>query len=232
MKSVMNLMLEPEHIDQMLSPLPLRLETGISRLPSGALVVAIRTDMHGCKGRMFDWWFKFFETTQHIRWWHPLDHKEHQGWDSHWRRGESYIGATVRALQALGDVPPTLATLKFHDPAELFSPDKLEVAKAQGDVSAIVYARTGFGPSPQLDLNGDPIDGFMVQLTRDTDFGCVLRSRFYIGLSKGSDQPEVPEELGLGLLRHCYNEFTFLSRCLPSLYYGEHANGERPPLPW
>jgi len=45
----------------------------------------------------------------------------------------------------------------------------------------------------------------------------VLRSRFV---------------LGLGLLRHCYTEFSFLSRLLPSLYYGERANGEAVPLPW
>jgi hypothetical protein len=42
----------------------------------------------------------------------------------------------------------------------------------------------------------------------------------------------VPDALGLNLLRHCYTEFTFLSRFLPSLYYGEHANGEAAPLPW
>lgn len=224
--------LDLSHINEMLAPEPLRLETGIARLPSGALVVAIRTDMHGCKGRMFDWWFKFFETSQHIRWWHPIDHKEHRGWDHHWRRGERYIGATVRALQSLGDIPPTLATLKFHDPKELFSPPELETAFRRENVSSVVYARTGFGDHPTLDTNGDPVDGLMVQLTRDTPFGCVLRSRFYIGLSKADALREVPDALGLGLLRHCYNEFTFLSRCLPSLYYGEHANGEQPPLPW
>ena len=33
-------------------------------------------------------------------------------------------------------------------------------------------------------------------------------------------------------MRHCYTEFSFLSRFLPSLYYGEKANGEAVPLPW
>ena len=68
-------------MDSLLDPAPLRLETGIARLPGGGLVVAARTDLHGCKGRMFDWWFKFFQTTQHIKWWHPQDHVEHRGWD-------------------------------------------------------------------------------------------------------------------------------------------------------
>ena len=62
--------------------------------------------------------------------------------------------------------------------------------------------------------------------------GCVLRSRFYLGLSGERPEQAVPDALGLNLLRHCYTEFTFLSRFLPSLYYGEHANGEAAPLPW
>ena len=72
-------------------------------------MVAVRTDLHGCKGRMLDWWFKFFETTQHIKWWHPHDHVEHRGWDSHWRRGESYVGASIHAVESLADIPPVAA---------------------------------------------------------------------------------------------------------------------------
>ena len=157
---------------------PLRLETGITRLDNGLLVVAVRTDLHGCKGRMLDWWFKFFETTQHIKWWHPHDHVEHRGWDSHWRRGESYVGASIHAVESLADIPPVAARLKFHDPAEAFGDARLRAATEAGDVSAAVYARIGFGDHAQLDAHGDPLDGDMVHLARDTPFGCVLRSRF------------------------------------------------------
>lgn len=89
-------------IDTLLNPKPLHLETGITRLGNGTLVVAVRTDLHGCKGRMLDWWFMFFETTQHIDWWHPQDHVSHNGWDDKWQRGKSYIGATIRAEEKLG----------------------------------------------------------------------------------------------------------------------------------
>ena len=65
-----------DHHD-LLDPAPMHLETGIQRREDGTLLVAVRTDLHGCKGRMLDWWFTFFETTQHIRWWHPVDHVEH-----------------------------------------------------------------------------------------------------------------------------------------------------------
>ncbi|WP_256077220.1 DAPG hydrolase family protein [Massilia sp. YIM B04103] len=219
-------------IEQLLERRPVRLETGITRNAAGQLVVAVRTDMQGCKGRMLDWWFKYFETTQHIKWWHPHDHVEHRGWDSKWKKGESYIGASIHAVESLSDIPPVAAKLKFHAPEEAFAPDRLRLAYAQGDVAAAVYARIGFGDHIQLDEDGDPQDGHMLHIASDTPFGCVLRSRFLLGLSAAQPLDEVPDHLGLSLMRHCYTEFTYLSRFLPSLYYGEHANGEAVPLPW
>lgn len=47
-------------INELLRPQPLRLEMGLTRSTDGLLTVAIRTDLHGCKGRMLDWWFTFF----------------------------------------------------------------------------------------------------------------------------------------------------------------------------
>lgn len=46
-------------INELLKPEPLRLEMGLTRNSDGWLTVAIRTDLHGCKGRMLDWWFTF-----------------------------------------------------------------------------------------------------------------------------------------------------------------------------
>ena len=38
----------------LLDPFPLHLETGVTRLPDGCLLVAARTELHGCSGRMLD----------------------------------------------------------------------------------------------------------------------------------------------------------------------------------
>ena len=151
-------------LDTLLDPAPLRLETGITRLPGGGLIVAARTDLHGCKGRMLDWWFKFFQTTQHIKWWHPQDHVEHRGWDEHWRRGENYLGASIHAVESLADLPPVAAKLKFHAPQDGLDAARLHAATANGDVSAAVYARIGFGDAIELDAEGDPMDGQMIHL--------------------------------------------------------------------
>ncbi|MBP2310668.1 hydrolase [Azospirillum melinis] len=220
------------HIDDLLNPAPVRLETGISRLESGALVVAVRTDLHGCKGRMLDWWFKQFDTTRHLHWWHPLDHVEHRGWDRHWRKGENYIGATIRAVEALGDIPPVSAVIKFHDPAELFAPEAYRMAVAGGRVSAAVYARIGFGDDVALDADGDPLDGQMVHVARDTSYGAVLRSRFILGQTGKAAGHELPDAIGFGLLQHCYTEFSYLAKLLPSLYWGDRANRGDVPLLW
>jgi hypothetical protein len=216
----------------LLDPTPMMLETGVQRLEDRSVLVAVRTDLHGCKGRMLDWWFKFFETTGHIKWWHPVDHVEHRGWDDAWKKGRSYHGATIRAVEALADIPPVAATLKFHDPEHIFGAEKVARAFSDDSVSAIIAARIGFGDPIAVDESGDPLSGQMLHVARDTPFGCVLRSRFVLGLDNADGHDAPDEAMGLALMKHCYTEFTFLSRFLPSLYYGEHANGESVPLPW
>lgn len=220
------------YIDDLLMPKPLMLETGISRLENGALVVSVRTDLHGCKGRMLDWWFSEFDTTKHLNWWHPLDHVEHKGWDQHWKKGKSYVGATIRAVESLGEIPPVGAVIRFHEPTEIFEPEAYSKALKNGNVSSAVYARIGFGDDVVLNAAGDPTDGQMVHVTRDTSYGAVLRSRFILGQDTTVSGHKVPDAIGLGLLEHCYTEFTYLSKFLPSLYWGDAANRNEVPRYW
>jgi hypothetical protein len=67
----------------------------------------------------------------------------------------------------------------------------------------------------------------------------VLRSHFYLGQDlpdTGASPDEVarvaPDEFGIALLQHAYNEFTFLSRFLPSLFIAEHRDERTPSVPW
>ena len=169
------------------------------------------------------------------------NHPAHQVVASARSRRASRLGQPLAARRKLcgrvdpcgrvaGRHPPVAARLKFHDPAEAFGDARLRAATEAGDVSAAVYARIGFGDHAQLDAHGDPLDGDMVHLARDTPFGCA-RSRFYLGKSSAQPERDAADELGLALLRHCYTEFTYLSRFLPSIYYGEHGNGEKPRCP-
>ena len=79
----------------------------------------------------------------------------------------------------------------------------------------------------------------MFHVLRDTPWGCVLRSHFYMGydlpaLGKTAAQMAemIPDLAAQALLAHCYNEFTFLSRFLPSLFIAENRCTRKVDLPW
>ena len=79
----------------------------------------------------------------------------------------------------------------------------------------------------------------VLHIGRDTPWGLVLRTHFFLGqdlpamgMAPADVEALVPDDLGIGLLQHAYTEFTFLSRFLPGLFVGEHRD-ERPPVaPW
>lgn len=59
----------------------------------------------------------------------------------------------------------------------------------------------------------------------------ALRSRFLLGKACANAHDELSDDIGFNLMRHCYNEFSYLAQFLPSLYYAE--NGREPaPLLW
>lgn len=220
---------EFSELDRLLDPSPMHLETGITRLPSGPLLVATRVEMPGCSGRMLDWWFTHFSSSEHFRLWNPIDHREFGWWDEHWRRGESYVGATTSSTQSLMRADPAPVVIRFHEPAAIFTPDRLEQAFARGDVSAVICAYIGNGSDPPRDENGNPLGGRLVHVTRDNDFGCVLRSRYFLG----AGLPQAPpDEVGLRFLWHSVTEYAYLARALPSVYWAENRDREQPPVPW
>jgi hypothetical protein len=219
-------MVELDQAAELLNPDPLPLEMGIQRLESGQLHVAARTDMHRCKGRMFEWWFRFAPNTQQYAWWHPIDHVS-----SAWRETNprTHIGSTHVVEEKLGGDEVLSLLINFQDPALTFGEDVVREARESGAVSGLVCAHLGLSADPPRDEEGRPIGGRMTHICRDTEWGMVLRSRFWLGV--GMPEP-VPEEVGLGLMQHAYTEFHYLSRFLPSLYIAENRDSEPPPYPW
>ena len=69
--------------------------------------------------------------------------------------------------------------------------DEFAAAKERGDISAAVLADIGLGAEPPRDKRGRPLGGKLVHLGRDTPFGMVLRSNFWLG----HGLPLSPEEL-------------------------------------
>jgi hypothetical protein len=210
----------------LLRPEPLPLEMGIERLPSGQLHVAVRTLMTGCTGAMFEWWFGWGPGTREYAWWHPGDHVSSKWVDLD---GGSGIGSTHVVDERLGGEEVHSLRIRFHDPAEIYG-DALAVARDRGDISAAVTANIGFGAEPPRDDDGRPLGGRLVHLGRDTAFGLVLRSNFWLGW--GLEGADVPDEVGLSLMKHSGAEWIYLTQFLPALYMAERREVEPAPAAW
>jgi hypothetical protein len=224
-------------VGALLDPKPLPLETGYERLPNGALHVAVRTDMHRCTGEMLEWWFRWRCDTQKYIWWHPIDHT-FSTWQGDLSE-DTHVGSEHVVTEYFSGLPAEDLIIQFRDPAEFFDAEAYAKARESRAVTGAVVGRLGITHTPPRLDDGRVLGGRLLHIARDTEWGMALRSHFYVGydLPELGHSPEevaqqVPEEFGQGLLQHAYDEFTFLSRFLPSLFLAEHRDTRTPRAPW
>jgi DAPG hydrolase PhiG domain len=211
--------MEFSEANRLLDPGYLSFESGYKPLSDGKQLVAALTRMPGCRAKMVDWWFSWLGGTEQYKMWHPRDHI-FSGWES--RADGKYIGASHLVHEYLaGDSGPLYKLrINFRDPAEFFDIRRYRDAKVVG-----VCARIG-------DLE-HPVDfGRMVHFVRDTDYGCEMRSRFWLGIIESRDpnvtisdeqaramrHSNVNEELARRLHQHATEEMGYLAEILPTLY--------------
>lgn len=189
--------IDPQVIEELLAPGYAPIETGYYRLPNGDMHARCLVRMPNCRGKMVDWWFGYLHDTTSYKFWHPAH--VYFKWDEKWKPG-NYIGATHEGQEYLGN---TLLNVRisFHDPAEIFDISKFAAA----NISVVIYAIV-------LKDTGEP-DGHMIHCVRDTDFGCEMRSRFWLA--------QAPEAVGLGVMTHDLEEMGNLAEFLPGLYNRE-----------
>ena len=207
--------MELRDADLLLEPGHLELESGHVRLPDGQLHVACCTAMPGCTGRMVDWWFGYIENTEQYRRWHPKDHVWCE-WIGERGTGR-FVGGTHNVHEYIGGELQKLS-ITFRDPAEYLDAARFREA----GVTAAVCGRVG--------PLGTPIRaGHLIHLCRDTDYGCEMRSRFWLG---DFDPPDLatdretrkqlfPDRYGGALMKHCHEEMTYLAGFLPELHAQE-----------
>jgi len=215
-------MMDSHQANDLLLPGYLAFESGYADLGDGKKVVAALTRMPGCRAKMVDWWFSWLGGSDQYKWWHPTDHV-FSDWEN--RVDGKYIGGAHLVHEYLAGQSAPLYKLRiaFHDPAEAF-----DVAKYKASGSLAVCARIG-------DLE-HPIDfGRMIHFVRDTDYGCEMRSRFWLGLIQSRDsnititeerarelrQANVNDELARRLHQHATEEMGYLAEILPMLYRRE-----------
>jgi hypothetical protein len=222
---------------RLLDPKPMPLEMGWERLGNGVLHIAIRTDMHGCTGEMFEYWFASRPDTREYRWWHPLDHVA-----STWIEGTP--GVIPRSIhqveERFTDLPAQTLSIQFCEPTEFFDKEAIAAARAAGDVSALLCVRGGNGYEPHRTPDGKVIGTRLFHVGRDTPWGMVLRTHFFmgqdladmVGMPPAQIEGIFPDALGPNTLQHAYDEFSFLSRLLPGIWTAEGCAPESITRPW
>ena len=188
-----------EEANQLLEPGYLPMETGYQRLSNGHMYVAVLVRMPRCKGKMVDWWFGYMGDTEKYKLWHPKDHLKGE-WEN-WSPG-NYIGATHVMKEYMGG-EIMKGRAYFRDPSEFFDTSRFDEAK----VGAAICAD---GKSEENVKRAQ-----LIHFARDTEFGCEMRSRFWLF--------HADETRGAAVMKHCYEEMGHLADFLPDLYVKENA---------
>ena len=222
---------------RLFDPAPMPLELGWERSESGVLHIAIRTDMHGCTGEMLEWWFASRPQTREYRWWHPVDHVS-----SGWIEGTAGVipGAIHQVIERFTDLPEQELSIQFRDPTEFFEAEAIARARATGAVTALLCISGSEGHQPRRAPDGRVIGTRLVHIGRDTPWGLVLRSHYFMGQDLADMRVMPPAQIaeifpdtqGPNMLQHCYDEFTFLSRLLPGIWTAEGCAPKTIKRPW
>lgn len=208
-----------DEVNDLLNPGYLKLESGVADLEDGYKTVCAYTRMPGCKAKMIDWWFGWLGGTEQYKLWHPRDHV-FSDWEN--RQSGSYVGAShlVHEYLAGDDGPLFHLRINFRDPLEFF-----EKAKYDAFDGVAICARIGSLDKP-VNL------GRMTHFVRNTDYGCEMRSRFFLGHVESRD-PEltfaeeqkagirsemVTDDLARRLHQHATEEMGYLADIVPVLY--------------
>jgi len=219
--------------NQLLEPGYLPLENGFTRLANGQVFVAVLTKMPGVTSEMIDWWFGWhYMESQRYKLWHPRAHLLNS------------------AERMIGDDPGLSDREKYlHNPnyvTEYVGGDVLAISIAFSEASDFLdasrFEAAGIGTAicGVVSLQNSPlVFGLIIHLIRETQDGCEMRSRFWLGkielkgvpaagvLSKvaGSRfvaKRAVPLEQGRNMAVHCAAEMNHLASFLPDLYADYH----------
>ena len=219
----------------LLDPSPMPLELGWQRSDSGVLHIAVRTDMPGCTGEMLEWWFASRPTTREYRWWHPLDHVS-----STWAEGTdgTLVNSIHQVVERFTGLPEQTLSIQFRDPVEFFDSAAIESARKARHVSALLCIAGGESHRPHRTPDGTVIGTRLIHVGRDTPWGLVLRSHYFMGQDLAGKMPLAelsaifPDALGPNMLQHCYDEFSFLSKLLPGIWLAEGSAPQVITRPW
>lgn len=212
----------------------LPLENGFTRLDNGQIFVSALTKMPRINGKMIDWWFGWhYMEKERYKLWHPRAHlslraEKMIGDDPQLSDQEKYLHNPNYISEYVGGESMDIV-IAFAEPSEFFDVSRFEDA----NVSTVMCGSVGFQNSPVS-------FGVLTHLIRETEDGCEMRSRFWLGnieikglptkgilnkiaSSKFVAKQAAPLELGRDMLVHCAMEMNHLASFLPELYSDYHS---------
>lgn len=192
-----------EDANRLLEPGYLPFENGYEKLSNGRIHIAVLTRMPNSKGEMVDWWFRWVKNTERYKLWHPEDHVYGE-WEYE-EDPDSYIGASHLVHEYVGG---EMAKLKitFVEPSEYLDTSKFSEL---GVTAMCAEIRS---------LETDEKLGDMIHFIRNTDFGCEMRSQFWL------ESPPADYAMAKGLHQHCTEEMSTLATFLPQLYAAQKVD--------
>lgn len=216
-------------VNQLLEPGYLPLENGYTRLENGQIFVATLTKMPGVSGKMIDWWFGWhYLESQRYKLWHPRCHvanraekmvSDHPDLSDR----EKYLNNPNFVTEYVGNDLQDII-ISFSEPSSLFDVTRF----SEAHVSTALCGTIGYQKIP---LNF----GNLIHLIRETEDGCEMRSRFWLGKAaiRGQGAHSVwnkiagsskiskraaPLSIGRDMVVHCAMEMNHLASFLPDLY--------------
>lgn len=222
-----------DEADQLVEPGYLPLENGWTRLRSGEIFVAVRTDMPGVTGEMFEWWMGWHpQESERYKLWHPRAHvanRTQEMWaDDPDRSDREKYMTTHYVTEYIGPALHKI-TINFCDPSRYFSaPERF----AENGITATACATVGVQGT-------DVTTGRLIHQIREVDGGSEMRSRFWLGKPESPRIPKNPfvdrivgseflfkrlvrQDLGRDMVVHCGMEMNHLATFLPALYAEYH----------
>lgn len=222
-----------DEADRLMEAGDLPLENGTTVLASGHALVAVRTEMPGVTGAMFEWWMGWHPMEhQRYKLWHPRAHvangtREMHGDDPTLSDRQKYM-TTHFVTEYIGDSLQKIA-IRFVEPGEILTHTRDFTANG---VTALVCARVGVPNTPI-------VVGTLVHQIREVPGGSEMRSRFWLGKPEFRDAAAKSlrnRALGSGLVRrlasppnmardllvHCAMEMNHLAGFLPELHAEYH----------
>jgi len=206
-------------VNDLLQPGYLKIESGVVDYPDGYKTVCALARMPRARAKMVEWWFRYLGGTEQYKLWHPTDHLFSDWTD---RVPGTHIGSShlVHEYLAGSDGPNYQLRINFRDPHEFYDPTRYATLNG-----AAICARIG--------ALEHPVDfARMTHFVRNTDAGCEMRSRFFLGHIE-SRAPALPisaaeaavmrservtDELARRLHQHCIEEMSYLAEFLPIMY--------------